>query len=146
MLSEWIVTVLSVTSRPHGILTFNPSMTSCIGFQVTCSRCLLLWLNDLFYALGWILTFFLMNLMLQLAKMTQNTVLTSTILNLWLEIHGKDQNGVSSAHTRISVLIENARRRQPFTHFISFPMVSEVIQAKFDEFKEDVLRFCEGVG
>lgn len=24
-------------------------------------------------------------------------------------------------------------------------MVSEGIQAKFDEFKEDVLRFCEGV-
>uniref|UniRef100_UPI003467EF77 Activating signal cointegrator 1 complex subunit 1 n=1 Tax=Alvinella pompejana TaxID=6376 RepID=UPI003467EF77 len=59
-------------------------------------------------------------------------------------ISGHDRQGILSAKTRLDLLIESARRRQPFTHFISIPVNSQPIQDKFIEFKDDVVRFCSG--
>lgn len=50
-----------------------------------------------------------------------------------------------SARTRIDVIATSARRRLPFTHFLSLPIVSDVVQDKFDIFKEEVLQECDGV-
>jgi len=57
-------------------------------------------------------------------------------------INGRDRQGLLSAKTRIDLLVESARQRQPFTHFISIPVNSEPIQDRFGEFKDDIVRFC----
>jgi len=67
------------------------------------------------------------------------------LLLLCSVILGNDRAGVVSAQTRIDVLTSSARRRLPFTHFLSLPIVSDVVQEKFDIFKEEVLQECAGV-
>lgn len=54
-------------------------------------------------------------------------------------VQGHDKKSVSSAKTRIEVLVDSARKRQPFTHFLSIPIQSEEIVEKFEEFKFNVL-------
>jgi len=59
-------------------------------------------------------------------------------------ISGSDKAGVRSARTRIDVLQTTARRRMPFTHFLSIPIGDECIRDKFEEFKTQVLQECRG--
>ncbi|KAM4636012.1 activating signal cointegrator 1 complex subunit 1-like [Discoglossus pictus] len=57
-------------------------------------------------------------------------------------ITGQQRNGVISARTRIEVLAEMFRRKQPFTHFLSIALNQPEIQERFLLFKEDVLSKC----
>ncbi|XP_028826698.1 activating signal cointegrator 1 complex subunit 1 [Denticeps clupeoides] len=57
-------------------------------------------------------------------------------------ITGAQRATVASAVTRIEVLIESVRRKQPFTHFLSFPLNHPQIQDGFLRFKEEVLEKC----
>ncbi|XP_015263171.1 PREDICTED: activating signal cointegrator 1 complex subunit 1 isoform X3 [Gekko japonicus] len=57
-------------------------------------------------------------------------------------ITGQHRNGVISARTRIDVLVESFRKKQPFTHFLSFALNQPVIQEKFLQFKKEVLEKC----
>lgn len=50
-------------------------------------------------------------------------------------IQGQDRKGVASAKTRVDVLVDSARQKQPFTHFLSVPILSEEIMEKFEDFK-----------
>ena len=50
-------------------------------------------------------------------------------------IQGHEKKGVISAKTRIDVLVDSARQRQAFTHFLSIPVQSEEILEKFEDFK-----------
>ncbi|NXO69087.1 ASCC1 protein, partial [Phainopepla nitens] len=57
-------------------------------------------------------------------------------------ITGQRRSGVVSARTRIDVLLDSFRKKQPFTHFLSFPLNQPTIQEKFLQFKEEVLEKC----
>ncbi|KAM9716229.1 activating signal cointegrator 1 complex subunit 1 [Menidia menidia] len=57
-------------------------------------------------------------------------------------ITGSSKAGVSSAVTRIELLVESFRRKQPFTHFLSFPLNNSKVQEGFLKFKEEVLQQC----
>ncbi|XP_053547902.1 activating signal cointegrator 1 complex subunit 1 [Bombina bombina] len=57
-------------------------------------------------------------------------------------ITGQQRNGVISARTRIELLAETFRRRQPFTHFLSFALNQPEIQEGLLTFKEGVLSQC----
>ncbi|XP_032639209.1 activating signal cointegrator 1 complex subunit 1 isoform X2 [Chelonoidis abingdonii] len=57
-------------------------------------------------------------------------------------ITGQQRSGVISARTRIDVLAESFRKKQPFTHFLSFALNQPAIQEKFLQFKEEVLEKC----
>ncbi|KAM9831188.1 activating signal cointegrator 1 complex subunit 1 [Neosynchiropus ocellatus] len=57
-------------------------------------------------------------------------------------IIGPRRAAVSSAATRIDVLVESFRKKQPFTHFLSFPLNDSKVQDGFLRFKEDVLQQC----
>ncbi|XP_075466890.1 activating signal cointegrator 1 complex subunit 1 [Ascaphus truei] len=57
-------------------------------------------------------------------------------------ITGQQRNGVISARTRIELLAETFRKKQPFTHFLSFALHQPEIQEKFLLFKEEVLTKC----
>lgn len=59
-------------------------------------------------------------------------------------IVGHDRKGVLSAKTRIDVIADGARQREPFSHFLSIPVNDSEIQKNFAEFKSDVLRECDG--
>lgn len=59
-------------------------------------------------------------------------------------VQGHDRGGIVSAKTRISVIVDSARQREPFTHFLSLPIVGEEIRNNFVEFKYDLLRECNG--
>ncbi|XP_013401285.1 activating signal cointegrator 1 complex subunit 1 [Lingula anatina] len=59
-------------------------------------------------------------------------------------IHGQDRKGVVSARTRIEVMVDSARQRLPFTHFLSLPVNGQKIKDAFLDFKADVLRECDG--
>ncbi|XP_071479283.1 activating signal cointegrator 1 complex subunit 1-like [Diadema antillarum] len=59
-----------------------------------------------------------------------------------ISITGKNRNGVCSAKTRIDVLVDSARKREPFTHFVSFPLNSQAVMDRFSQFKEEVLANC----
>lgn len=58
-------------------------------------------------------------------------------------ITGPERKGVVSAKTRIDVIVDSVRRKEPFTHFLSFPVNSQPIRERFLEFQEDVLRKCD---
>lgn len=60
-------------------------------------------------------------------------------------ITGQYRNGVISARTRIDVLVESFRKKQPFTHFLSFALNQPAIQEKFLQFKKEVLEKCSNV-
>ncbi|KAJ8406787.1 hypothetical protein AAFF_G00297030 [Aldrovandia affinis] len=57
-------------------------------------------------------------------------------------ITGQQRGAVTSAVTRVEVLIESFRRKQPFTHFLSFALNHPQIQERFLKFKEEVLEQC----
>uniref|UniRef100_A0A8C5JI92 Activating signal cointegrator 1 complex subunit 1 n=1 Tax=Junco hyemalis TaxID=40217 RepID=A0A8C5JI92_JUNHY len=57
-------------------------------------------------------------------------------------ITGQQRSGVISARTRLEVLLDSFRRRQPFTHFLSLPLNQPAIQQSFLHFKEEVLHKC----
>ncbi|XP_032357342.1 activating signal cointegrator 1 complex subunit 1 [Etheostoma spectabile] len=57
-------------------------------------------------------------------------------------ITGSHKAAVSSAVTRVEVLVESFRKKQPFTHFLSFPLNDPKIQEGFLSFKDEVLRQC----
>ena len=60
-------------------------------------------------------------------------------------ITGRDRKGVVSAKSRIEILVDTARAKQPFTHFLSFPVNYDSVQENFGKFKEAVLQDCHGV-
>lgn len=57
-------------------------------------------------------------------------------------ITGQHRSGVVSARTRIDVLVDSFRKKQPFTHFLSFALNQPALQEKFLQFKEEVLEKC----
>ncbi|XP_069547989.1 activating signal cointegrator 1 complex subunit 1 [Brachyistius frenatus] len=57
-------------------------------------------------------------------------------------IAGSHKAAVSSAVTRVEVLVESFRKKQPFTHFLSFPLNDSKIQEGFLKFKDQVLQQC----
>ncbi|XP_060565839.1 activating signal cointegrator 1 complex subunit 1-like [Ruditapes philippinarum] len=59
-------------------------------------------------------------------------------------IQGHDRNGVMSAKTRIDVLLDSGRQKTPFTHFLSIPFNAKHFQDSLTDFKNDVLRECDG--
>lgn len=61
-------------------------------------------------------------------------------------ITGQQRSGVVSAHTRIEVLLDSFRKKQPFTHFLSFALNQPALQERFLHFKEEVLEKCSKVG
>ncbi|OWF52184.1 activating signal cointegrator 1 complex subunit 1-like [Mizuhopecten yessoensis] len=61
-----------------------------------------------------------------------------------IAIVGVDRKGIVSAKTRIDVIVSTARQKEQFTHFLSIPVTSAKIIENFLEFKDDVLRECDG--
>ncbi|XP_035519375.1 activating signal cointegrator 1 complex subunit 1 [Morone saxatilis] len=57
-------------------------------------------------------------------------------------ITGSQKAAVSSAVTRVEVLVESFRKKQPFTHFLSLPLNDPKIQEGFLRFKDEVLQQC----
>uniref|UniRef100_A0A8C8YWT7 Activating signal cointegrator 1 complex subunit 1 n=1 Tax=Prolemur simus TaxID=1328070 RepID=A0A8C8YWT7_PROSS len=57
-------------------------------------------------------------------------------------ITGQHRNGVISARTRIDVLLDTFRRKQPFTHFLAFFLNEVEVQEGFLRFQEEVLEKC----
>ncbi|KAK7919067.1 hypothetical protein WMY93_010351 [Mugilogobius chulae] len=57
-------------------------------------------------------------------------------------ITGAQKSSVSSAITRVELLIDSFRKKQPFTHFLSFPLNDPKIQDGFLKFKDEVLETC----
>ncbi|XP_048843721.1 activating signal cointegrator 1 complex subunit 1 [Brienomyrus brachyistius] len=57
-------------------------------------------------------------------------------------ITGQQRSAVTSAVTRIELLVESFRAKQPFTHFLSFALNHALIQEHVLKFKEDVLEHC----
>ncbi|KAM9462042.1 activating signal cointegrator 1 complex subunit 1 [Clarias gariepinus] len=57
-------------------------------------------------------------------------------------IAGSQKAAVASAVTRVEVLIESFRRKQPFTHFLSFALNHPQVQEGFKRFREEVLDHC----
>ncbi|MEQ2270964.1 hypothetical protein XENORESO_018364, partial [Xenotaenia resolanae] len=53
-------------------------------------------------------------------------------------ITGAQKAAVSSAVTRVEVLVESFRKKQPFTHFLSFPLNDSKVQDGFQTFKDEV--------
>lgn len=60
-------------------------------------------------------------------------------------ITGSQKAAVSSALTRVEVLVESFRKKQPFTHFLSLPLNDSTIQEGFLRFKDEVLQQCSQV-
>lgn len=60
-------------------------------------------------------------------------------------ITGQQRGGVISARTRIDVLLDSFRKKQPFTHFLSFALTQPEVQERFLQFKEEVLEKCSKV-
>ncbi|CAL4074250.1 unnamed protein product, partial [Meganyctiphanes norvegica] len=60
---------------------------------------------------------------------------------------GKDMKTVRQAKIKIDVLVDAARKKAPFTHFISIPICANDIQQRFLQFKNQFLRQsgCSGV-
>jgi len=59
-------------------------------------------------------------------------------------ITGGKREHVAACRRRLELLVDAARQRQPFTHFISIPFNSEDIQKNFNDFKQSVLEECSG--
>lgn len=57
-------------------------------------------------------------------------------------ITGSQKAAISSAVTRVEVLVESFRKKQPFTHFLSFRLNDPKIQEGFLRFKDEVLQQC----
>uniref|UniRef100_A0A0N8C0X7 Activating signal cointegrator 1 complex subunit n=1 Tax=Daphnia magna TaxID=35525 RepID=A0A0N8C0X7_9CRUS len=59
-------------------------------------------------------------------------------------ITGFNAKDVTSAFVRVSLVVSNARKRMPFTHFVSIPLTTPNIKVRFIQFKNDVLQFSRG--
>ncbi|KRZ33421.1 Activating signal cointegrator 1 complex subunit 1 [Trichinella pseudospiralis] len=59
-------------------------------------------------------------------------------------VMGKTKYSVMSCARRIMMIVNAARLRQPFTHFLSIPFTALEIVANFENFKESVLKECVG--
>lgn len=59
-------------------------------------------------------------------------------------IVGHEKKNVVSAKTRLDVIIDSARQRQQFTHFLSIPVTCEEIVMGFEDFRFEVLNKCDG--
>jgi len=57
-------------------------------------------------------------------------------------VSGTQRSGVVRCANRIDVMVISSRQKQPFTHFISLPVNSQVMQEAFLRFKEEVLESC----
>uniref|UniRef100_A0A9J7YEQ3 Activating signal cointegrator 1 complex subunit 1 n=1 Tax=Cyprinus carpio carpio TaxID=630221 RepID=A0A9J7YEQ3_CYPCA len=57
-------------------------------------------------------------------------------------VTGAHRAAVASAVTRVEVLIDSFRRKQPFTHFLSFALNHPQVQQGFLRFREQVLERC----
>ncbi|XP_029553370.1 activating signal cointegrator 1 complex subunit 1 isoform X2 [Salmo trutta] len=57
-------------------------------------------------------------------------------------ITGSQKAAVSSAVTRVELLVQSFRKKQPFTHFLSFALNHPQVQDGFLRFKEEVLEQC----
>nr|XP_045606852.1 activating signal cointegrator 1 complex subunit 1-like [Procambarus clarkii] len=55
---------------------------------------------------------------------------------------GKDLKTVRQARLKMELLVEQARKKQPFTHFLCIPFNKPAIQEKYIEFKKEVLEKC----
>lgn len=64
---------------------------------------------------------------------------------LLIVITGSHKAAVSSAITRVELLVESFRKKQPFTHFLSFPLNDPRVQEGFLRFKDEVLQQCSQV-
>ncbi|XP_033760277.1 activating signal cointegrator 1 complex subunit 1-like [Pecten maximus] len=59
-------------------------------------------------------------------------------------IAGAERKGIISAKTRIDVIVGTARQKEQFTHFLSIPVTTGKVIERCLEFKDDVLRECDG--
>ncbi|XP_037777137.1 activating signal cointegrator 1 complex subunit 1-like [Penaeus monodon] len=55
---------------------------------------------------------------------------------------GKDMKTVRQARMKVELLVDQARKKQPFTHFLSIPFNKPNIQERFLEFQKGVLEKC----
>ena len=60
-------------------------------------------------------------------------------------VSGPSRSGVALAANRIDVIVATARQRQPFTHFLSIPVNTGLVQENFLNFKRDVLETLDEV-
>ncbi|CAL8237210.1 unnamed protein product [Boreogadus saida] len=76
-------------------------------------------------------------------RLESDTKTSITIPKLGIEgeivVTGAQKNAVSSAVTRLEMLIDGFRRKQPFTHFLSFALNDSQVQEGFHAFKAKVL-------
>lgn len=56
---------------------------------------------------------------------------------------GGNKRDLASARTRIEVIVNSARQKEPFTHFLSIPLTDPAVQNGFLDFRADVLRECD---
>lgn len=59
-----------------------------------------------------------------------------------ITITGRSRQGISSAKTRLDVLVATMRQKTPFTHFVALALNTKDVISKFHEFKEKVLTKC----
>nr|CAB3223394.1 activating signal cointegrator 1 complex subunit 1-like [Phallusia mammillata] len=57
-------------------------------------------------------------------------------------ITGDKSSSVSSAQNRIEILVAEKRWREPFTHFISIPLTSELVRTSFETFRKLAIDTC----
>lgn len=59
-------------------------------------------------------------------------------------IDGRDKKGILSAKMRIDLIIDSAREKIPFTHFLSLPVTGLEMNENFNSFIDSVLWQCKG--
>lgn len=71
-----------------------------------------------------------------------NTVIKIPKLNETgdVKITGDTERKVASARTQISMIVFQRKDKLPVSHFVSIPMCSDSVEAKFKEFQENILR------
>ncbi|XP_071955789.1 activating signal cointegrator 1 complex subunit 1-like isoform X2 [Antedon mediterranea] len=71
-----------------------------------------------------------------------NIIIPKGQANEVITIKSEVKKNVAAARDRINLLVESARRRQPFTHFLSIPLITPKITEAVNKFKTDVLKTC----
>jgi len=56
-----------------------------------------------------------------------------------LEITATTAQAISSAKTRLEILVDSARPSLPWTHFVSIPLNTAAFIKQFDSFKDQVM-------
>jgi len=69
------------------------------------------------------------------------------ILCIWFlkEITATTAQAISSAKTRLEILVDSARPSLPWTHFVSIPLNTPVFIKKFESFKNQVMEQAHDV-